>query len=75
MSYESHKNWVSSVLAILAMVSFVGTIYVLHQHQIQESARDIVMVLTGVMAGVVKDVYGYYFGSSSEKENKYGENN
>ena len=38
----------------------------LHQHEVHPSARDIVMVLCGVMAGIVKDVYGYYFGSSAE---------
>ena len=60
------KIIVSSSLAIIATISFVGTIYMLHQHEVHPSSRDIVMVLCGVMAGIVKDVYGYYFGSSAE---------
>ena len=48
------------------MLGFLGTIYMLHQHELQESSRDIVMVLMGVMAGVVKDVYSYFFGSSAK---------
>ena len=54
------------------MGSFVGTIYMLHQHEVHPSARDIVMVLCGVMAGIVKDVYGYYFGSSAEEKKPEG---
>ena len=68
ISLADSKTVVSSVLAIVATVSFVGTIYMLHQHEVHPSARDIVMVLCGVMAGIVKYVYGYYFGSSAEGE-------
>ena len=68
ISLADSKTVVSSVLAIVATVSFVGTIYMLHQHEVHPSARDIVMVLCGVMAGIVKDVYGYYFGSSAEEK-------
>ena len=68
ISRADSKTVISSALAIIATVSFVGTIYMLHQHEVHPSARDIVMVLCGVMAGIVKDVYGYYFGSSAEGE-------
>ena len=60
------NEWLPAVLALLAMLGFLGTIYLLHQHELQESSRDIVMVLMGVMAGVVKDVYSYFFGSSAK---------
>tara|TARA_Y100001949_G_C15765486_1_gene234059 strand:+ start:316 stop:540 length:225 start_codon:yes stop_codon:yes gene_type:complete len=59
-------EWLTASLALLAMLGFLGTIYMLHQHELQESSRDIVMVLMGVMAGVVKDVYSYFFGSSAK---------
>ena len=72
ISLADSKTVVSSVLAIVATVSFVGTIYMLHQHEVHPSARDIVMVLCGVMAGIVKDVYGYYFGSSAEEKKPAG---
>jgi len=61
-----NTEWLSASLALLAMVGFLGIIYMLHQHELQESSRDIVMVLMGVMAGVVKDVYSYFFGSSAK---------
>ena len=68
ISRADSKTVISSALAIIATVSFVGTIYMLHQHEVHPSARDIDMVLCGVMAGIVNDVYGYYFGSSAEGE-------
>ena len=72
ISLSDTKAIVSSILAIAATVSFVGTIYMLHQHEVHPSARDIVMVLCGVMAGIVKDVYVYYFGSSAEEKKPEG---
>jgi hypothetical protein len=48
------------------MIGFLGTIYLLSVHEIKEGARDIIMVLTGVMAGIAKDVYSYFFGSSAK---------
>ena len=72
ISLSDTKAIVSSILAIAATVSIVGTIYMLHQHEVHPSARDIDMVLCGVMAGIVKDVYGYYFGSSAEEKKPEG---
>ena len=53
ISIADSKTIISSTLAIIATVAFVGTIYMLHQHEVHPSARDIVMVLCGVMAGIV----------------------
>ena len=60
------RDWLKSSLALLSMVGFLGTIYLLAVHQVQETSRDIIMVLTGVMAGIAKDVYSYFFGSSAK---------
>ena len=60
------SEWLPAVLALLAMLGFLGTIYMLHQYELRESSRDIVMVLMVVMAGVVKDVYSYFFGSCAK---------
>ena len=60
------KDCLKSSLALLSMVGFLGTIFLFHQHEIQDSSRDIIMVLTGVMAGIAKDVYSYFFGSSAK---------
>ena len=59
------RDWLKSSLALLAMIGFLGTIYLLTVHEVNAGARDIVMVLTGVMAGIAKDVYSYFFGSSA----------
>ena len=64
MDNETHKDIMQSILSLCAVVGFLGTLWMLHQHEIQQSARDIIMVLTGVLAGIVKEVYGYFFGSS-----------
>ena len=64
--FAEPKDWLKSVLALLAMIGFLGTIYLLTMHDVNEGARDIVMVLTGVMAGIAKDVYSYFFGSSAK---------
>ena len=61
---EPH-DWLQSSLALLSMIGFLGTIYLLTAYDIKPGARDIVMVLTGVMAGIAKDVYSYFFGSSA----------
>ena len=60
------RDWLKSSLALLSMIGFLGTIYLLSVHEIKEVARDIIMVLTGVMAGIAKDVYSYFFGSSAK---------
>ena len=60
------RDWLKSSLALLSMIGFLGTIYLLSVHEIKEGARDIIMVLTGVMAGIAKDVYSYFFGSSAK---------
>ena len=63
---EEPRDWLKSSLALLSMIGFLGTIYLLSIHEIKEGARDIIMVLTGVMAGIAKDVYSYFFGSSAK---------
>ena len=60
------REWLQSSLALLSMIGFLGTIYLLSVHEVKEGARDIIMVLTGVMAGIAKDVYSYFFGSSAK---------
>ena len=63
---EEPRDWLKSSLDLLSMIGFLGTIYLLSIHEIKEGARDIIMVLTGVMAGIAKDVYSYFFGSSAK---------
>ncbi|MHC1697776.1 MAG: hypothetical protein AB9919_06910 [Geobacteraceae bacterium] len=58
------KEKTKSILAILAFVGVLACLIGLFFAQLPEGARDIILILVGVMATLVKDVYGYYFGSS-----------
>ena len=63
-----NTEWLSASLALLAMVGFLGIIYMLHQHELQESSRDIVMVLMGVMAGSSKRCIQLFFRVKCERK-------
>lgn len=55
-----------AVLAAVAVISFVGLIVlVIHGYTPAEAMRDGFWMLVGALIATYKDVYGYYFGSSS----------
>lgn len=59
-----------AILAILIFFALVGCITGLYLRELPTGARDILLVLLGVVAALVKDVYGYYFGSSDGSQRK-----
>lgn len=59
-----------TMLAILIFFALVGCIAGLYLRELPPGARDILLVLLGVVAALVKDVYGYYFGSSDGSQRK-----
>lgn len=59
-----------TILAILIFFALVGCIAGLYLRELPPGARDILLVLIGVVAALVKDVYGYYFGSSDGSQRK-----
>ena len=68
MDAAENKQYIANALSIIGVLMFGGVIFLLHQHEVHPSSRDIVIVLCGVLAGIVKDVYGFWFGSSAEKK-------
>jgi len=65
------KDKVPQILAAFAVVCFVGIIAcILFGYQPKDAMRDGFWMLVGAAIAVYKDVYGYYFGSSSGSDKK-----
>lgn len=65
------RNWRADILAILAVGSFVAIIISLMFVQIPDgSARDLLLVMMGVLGAIVKQVFHFEFGSSKGSKNK-----
>jgi len=65
------KDWIPKALAVAAVFAFMGCLYALFTRTIPEgAARDVLMMLIGALIAIVKDLYGYYFGSSSGSSEK-----
>lgn len=66
------KNQRGDVLAYSAVSLFAGCLVLLfnpfHVFSIQAEARDLLLVFVGILGGIVKDVYGFEFGSSKSGE-------
>lgn len=64
-------NWRADVLAIGALLGLVALIYTLLWVQIPDGpARDVLLMLSGALVAVVKDVFAFEFGSSRGSKNK-----
>lgn len=59
------------LLDIVAVIAFVGCLYALFNKVMPEgTAKDILLLLLGTLAAIVKDIYGYWRGSSSGSSEK-----
>lgn len=59
------QNWRADVLAVGALVGLVGLIWTLLFAPIPDGpARDVLLLLSGALVAICKDVYAYEFGSS-----------
>ena len=59
------------LLALAAIIGFFGAIIVLiSAPEIPGSVKDILLILIGALVAIVKDVFGYYFGSSEGSARK-----
>jgi hypothetical protein len=56
-----------AILITIGMLAMLGTLLGI---SIPDKSRDVVMFGFGVVAAIVKDVYGWYFGSSEGSNNK-----
>jgi hypothetical protein len=52
------------------IVAFIGLVYSLLRVQVPQTNNDVMMLLLGAMTAIVKDLYGYYFGSSESSARK-----
>ncbi|MEZ6852100.1 hypothetical protein [Halodesulfovibrio aestuarii] len=58
-------NTRADVLAYLSIIALIGVVAALFMFPVPDgSARDLLLVLTGCLINIVKDVYGFEFGSS-----------
>ena len=57
-------------LSVLVLVAFIGLIFQLLFIKVPGENNDLVMFLFGCLTAIVKDVYGYYFGSSEGSTRK-----
>ena len=58
------------LMAVMITAGFLACIFKLIHTEIKAGSRETVLVLTGVLGGMVKDVFGYYFGSSEGSQRK-----
>lgn len=59
-----------AVLAGLSVLTLGFCIYMVGFRNIPASGKDAMEILLGVVAGICKDVYGYFFGSSAGSDRK-----
>jgi hypothetical protein len=62
------KNWRGDMLAYAAMGSLVGVILLLFVFKVPQESREILLVVLGALVTIVKDVYGFEFGSSKDSQ-------
>lgn len=62
------KNYAMPVLAALAVLGMAWLTYFTFSHDIRE--RELAFMIVGFAIAIVKDIYGYYFGSSAGSADK-----
>lgn len=62
------RNERADNLAYLAVFAFIACIIILSFVDIPRGSRDLLLVLTGALVTILKDVYGFDFGSSKGSE-------
>lgn len=62
------KNFRGDILAYAAMGALVGVILLLFVFKVPQESREILLVVLGALVAIVKDVYGFEFGSSKDSQ-------
>ena len=71
LTQAGRRNLRADILAYAAIGGLISLIWVLLVHSIPEGpTRDILLILSGALVAIVKDVYGFEFGSSRGSEAK-----
>lgn len=58
------------ILAYVAVIVLAFCIYMTGFRNLPSSGHDAIMILLGLVVAIVKDVYGYFFGSSAGSDEK-----
>jgi hypothetical protein len=71
LAQSGRRNFRADILAYAAIGGLISLIWVLLVHSIPEGpTRDILLILSGALVAIVKDVYGFEFGSSRGSQDK-----
>jgi len=71
LAQAGRRNLRADILAYAAIGGLISLIWVLLVHSIPEGpTRDILLILSGALVAIVKDVYGFEFGSSRGSQDK-----
>ncbi|HTJ64762.1 MAG TPA: hypothetical protein VL899_13230 [Alphaproteobacteria bacterium] len=71
LTQAGRRNIRADVLAYAAVAGLISLIWALLIHPIADGpARDMLLILSGALVAIVKDVYGFEFGSSRGSEAK-----
>lgn len=62
----ARNNMRGDVLAYAAVGALCACVLLLFFREIPQSSRELLLVLTGALVAIVKDVYGFEFGSSKD---------
>ena len=62
------KNWRGDILAFGALGALVVCIVALFVADVPPQSRDLLLVTLGALVAIVKDVYGFEFGSSKDSQ-------
>lgn len=64
------RDWMPKALGIGALAIFASCMFLLIFYELPQNAREVVVYMLGILSGMVKDVYGYFFGSSASSHKK-----
>jgi len=64
------RSYTMPILAFLSVIVLGFCIYMVGFRTLQPTGHDAMMILLGLVGAMTKDVYGYFFGSSSGSDEK-----
>lgn len=64
------RDWMQLALATAIVVGFLAICVVVFRTGVKTEMKDLAMVVIGVIAKIVSDIYAYYFGSSDGSRRK-----
>lgn len=62
------RNVRGDILAYAAIGSLIGTVLLLFVFKVPEESRELLLVVLGALVAIVKDVFGFEFGSSKDSQ-------